>query len=62
MRDIEEATEFGCCEDGGTYAEYFIGLWDAAVGSATIQVLGAHSIVHRRQLDSGGAESATGAG
>ena len=61
-RDGEEATEVGCCGDGGTDEDCFIGVWDTADGSAIIQVLGMHYVVHRRQLDIGGEESMTGTG
>ena len=54
--------EVGCCGDGGTDAECFLGVWDATDGGVTIQVLGAHPIVHIRRLTRGGAESVTGAG
>ena len=58
-QDREEAMEVGCCRDGGTYAECFIWVWDAADGISIIQVLGAHCIAHIRRLVSSGAEYAT---
>ena len=61
-RDVEESAEVGCCGDGGTDAEFFLGVWDAADGGATIQVLGSHYIIHTRRLARGGAEYATGMG
>ena len=41
-------------------AECFICVWDAAEGGDIVQLLGAHSIIHRRRLASGGAVSETG--
>lgn len=42
--------------------EFFLGVWYAVDGSAIIQVIGAHSIIPRQKLASGGAEFGMGAG
>ena len=61
-QDVDESMEVGCCGDVGMDGECFIGVWYATDGSAVIQVIGIHYTVHRQQLASGGAESATSAG
>ena len=58
----EESREVGCCGDKGIDGEGLLVVWDATDGGFFIKVLGNHSIFHRRQLASGGAESATGTG
>ena len=60
--DGEEATEVGRCGDAETDAYCFLGVRDADDRSAIIQVIGAHYIVHRKRLDSSGAEYEMGAG
>ena len=52
--------EVGCYVDRGIDSECFINLWDAAGSGAIIKAIGAHYIVHKWRLASGGAESATG--
>ena len=56
--DVEEDTEVGCFIYGGTYAEYFLGVWYTSNGGAIIQVIGAHFIINIWRLATGGEESA----
>ena len=59
---VEEAAEVGCCGDIGTYGEGILGICDAVERGTLNQVLGIHSVIHRRQLASSGTEYARGGG
>ena len=58
----EEATEVGCCGDGGTDREGLLAVWDAADDSTSFQVLWTHFFVLLKRLSRGGAEYTAGAG
>ena len=58
----EEETEAGCWRYGLTDRGGLLVIWDTAVGSYLVQVLGTKFVVLQRQLDGSGIEPTVGTG